>query len=66
LLLLRLTTVPILCSPPRLLDILERHKARATFFRIGQNARRYPELVQRVAQAGHTMGHHAWDYPLFP
>ena len=51
---------------PRLLDILERHQAQATFFMIGQAARQYPEIVQRAALAGHTIGNHSWDHPSFP
>lgn len=51
---------------PRLLEILEKHKALATFFMLGKNARRYPELVKRVAQAGHVIGNHSWDHPSFP
>lgn len=51
---------------PRLLDILERHQARATFFMVGEAAQRYPEIVQQAAQAGHAIGNHGWDHPSFP
>lgn len=51
---------------PRLLDILERHEALATFFMVGQAAQRYPQLVQQVAQAGHAIGNHSWDHQFFP
>ena len=51
---------------PRLLDILERHQAHATFFVVGEAAQRHPDLVQRVAQAGHAIGNHSWDHPSFP
>jgi peptidoglycan-N-acetylglucosamine deacetylase len=51
---------------PRLLDILERFKARATFFMTGKAALAHPELVRRVAQAGHAIGNHSWDHPSFP
>ena len=53
-------------TTPRLLDILERHGARATFFMIGQMAEQYPALVQRAAAAGHALGVHSWDHPSFP
>jgi len=51
---------------PRLLDILERHQARATFFCVGKFAQSHPDIVQRAAQAGHAIGNHSWDHPSFP
>jgi peptidoglycan/xylan/chitin deacetylase (PgdA/CDA1 family) len=51
---------------PRLLDILARHQARATFFMLGQSAIQYPDLVRRIAQAGHAIGNHSWDHASFP
>jgi peptidoglycan/xylan/chitin deacetylase (PgdA/CDA1 family) len=43
---------------PRVLDILARHEARATFFLIGANARRHPEQVRRIREMGHEVGNH--------
>jgi len=51
---------------PRLLDLLERYQARATFFMVGEAAQRHPELVRQVAQGGHAIGNHSWDHPFFP
>jgi peptidoglycan-N-acetylglucosamine deacetylase len=51
---------------PQLLDILEKYQARATFFMVGEAAHAHPELVRRVAQAGHAIGNHSWDHPSFP
>jgi peptidoglycan/xylan/chitin deacetylase (PgdA/CDA1 family) len=51
---------------PPLLDVLERHHACATFFMIGRAAHQYPDLLQQVAEAGHTIGNHSWDHPSFP
>jgi peptidoglycan-N-acetylglucosamine deacetylase len=51
---------------PRLLDILERHGAQATFFMIGESAQAHRELVRRVAEAGHAIGNHSWNHPSFP
>jgi peptidoglycan/xylan/chitin deacetylase (PgdA/CDA1 family) len=51
---------------PRLLDILERYRAHATFFMIGEAAQAHPELVRRIAQAGHAIGNHSWNHPSFP
>jgi len=53
-------------STPRLLQILEHHKARATFFMVGEAAQRQPHLVRLVAQSGHAIGNHSWDHPSFP
>ena len=43
---------------PQVLDILERHDAKATFFLIGERALQYPELVTRIKAAGHEVGNH--------
>lgn len=51
---------------PRLLDILERHGARATFFMVGKSASMHPDLVRRVAQAGHAIGNHSWNHQSLP
>lgn len=51
---------------PPLLDILERHGARATFFMVGRSARRWPELVARVAAGGHTVANHTLDHLSLP
>ena len=53
-------------STPRLLDILEKHQARATFFVVGEAARRYFDIVRRAAEAGHAIGNHGWDHASFP
>lgn len=43
---------------PQVLDILKQHNARATFFLVGQHARRYPELVERIRAEGHEIANH--------
>lgn len=48
---------------PRLLEVLERHGAKATFFMIGKNALAHPDLVRQVAAAGHVIGNHTYDHP---
>ena len=47
----------------RLLEVLERHEVRATFFMIGQFVRQRPEIARAVAQAGHVIGNHTADHP---
>ena len=48
---------------PALLELLERHDARGTFFMLGSSAAQHPDLVRQVAEAGHTIGNHTWDHP---
>ena len=50
---------------PPLLDLLEKYQVHATFFMLGETAQTYPELVRKVAQAGHAIGNHSWDHPQF-
>jgi peptidoglycan/xylan/chitin deacetylase (PgdA/CDA1 family) len=49
----------------RILDILARYGVPATFFQIGANADRLPEVARAVAQAGHAIGNHSYGHPLF-
>ena len=48
---------------PRLLDVLAKHELRATFFLLGGRAEAHPELVRRIAAAGHVIGNHSWSHP---
>lgn len=50
---------------PRLLNLLAAHGARATFFVIGQQAERHPELLRAIVAAGHRLGNHSWSHPVF-
>src|SRR5438477_329438 len=52
---------------PRILHLLERHNLPATFFVPGHTAFAYPDLVRRIAAAGHELGHHGFVHePLSP
>ena len=44
---------------PRLLGALGDHGARATFFILGERARRYPDLVRQIRRDGHEIGSHS-------
>jgi len=48
---------------PRLLNILRSHNVKATFYVTGQNAARYPSLIQRIVSEGHEIGNHTWSHP---
>jgi len=48
---------------PKILDILKKKNAPATFFVIGQNMQRRPDLVQREVDEGHDVGGHSWTHP---
>jgi peptidoglycan/xylan/chitin deacetylase (PgdA/CDA1 family) len=48
---------------PKLLDLLDRHSARATFFLIGRYVRECPELVKETVARGHAVGNHTELHP---
>lgn len=47
----------------QILDILKKYNAKATFFVIGQNAEKYPEIVMREYSDGHEIGNHTYSHP---
>jgi peptidoglycan/xylan/chitin deacetylase (PgdA/CDA1 family) len=47
---------------PRILDLLERHHALASFFVIGQLASRFGPLLRQARAAGHVIGSHGWSH----
>lgn len=40
------------------LDILKKHNIKATFFVVGENVRKHPEIAKRIVEEGHTIGIH--------
>lgn len=46
-----------------LLEVLERHRVKATFFMIGRYIRKRPEIARAVAHAGHVIGNHTYTHP---
>jgi peptidoglycan/xylan/chitin deacetylase (PgdA/CDA1 family) len=47
---------------PRLLDILKRKHARATFFLVGEMIQLRPTTARRIARGHHAIGVHTWDH----
>ena len=47
-----------------LLDILDQHKVRATFFLIGRYVNQAPHIAREIAKRGHTIGNHTFSHPL--
>jgi cellulose synthase/poly-beta-1,6-N-acetylglucosamine synthase-like glycosyltransferase/spore germination protein YaaH/peptidoglycan/xylan/chitin deacetylase (PgdA/CDA1 family) len=48
---------------PKILDVLKRENATATFFLIGIQADKYSGLVKRIYNEGHTIGNHTFTHP---
>ena len=48
---------------PQVLKLLADHGAKATFFCLGRQVERHPELFDRLRSEGHATGHHTWDHP---
>ena len=47
---------------PVLLELLREHNVRATFFLLGKNAEKYPELVKLIQEGNHTIGFHCNEH----
>ena len=48
---------------PRLLELLAKHRVKATFFLIGEHVRRWPDIVREISKSGHTIGNHSDTHP---
>ena len=48
---------------PQILDVLARHRVQATFFVVGAQAARYPDLTRRIVAEGHEIGVHTFTHP---
>ncbi len=53
---------PIPEATPWILDVLDQFQAKATFFMVGDNANRYPHLLQEVRRRGHRVGNHTYNH----
>ncbi len=46
----------------QILDILKREGVQATFFVLGEQVRRYPNVTLRIVREGHALGNHSFDH----
>ena len=53
---------PIPEVTPGVLDVLDRYGVKATFFMVGDNVRRHPELLEEVKRRGHSFGNHTMHH----
>lgn len=51
---------------PRILDVLRQHHIKATFFLVGRQVEKYPELARRIVAEGHIVGSHTYTHPVLP
>ncbi len=50
-------------STPQILDLLDRYTARATFFVIGRNVEKFPQLAREIVDRGHSLANHTGTHP---
>lgn len=53
---------PIPEVTPKVLAILEKYDLKATFFMVGENIDKYPEVYEQVVKAGHSIGNHTYNH----
>lgn len=53
---------PIPIVTPFVLNILKKYNARATFFCIGDNVSKHPDVFAEVKKAGHAIGNHTYNH----
>lgn len=53
---------PIPETTPYILDALKQYHVKATFFCVGENVKKHPELYKRIIDEGHTVGNHTHNH----
>lgn len=53
---------PIPEVTPKVLAILEKYHIKATFFMVGENVDKHPEVYEQVVKAGHRIGNHTYNH----
>ncbi|MCA9001416.1 MAG: DUF3473 domain-containing protein [Planctomycetes bacterium] len=52
----------LMCGMDPILDLLDKHRVRATMFFLGWIAEQHPELVRRCVEAGHEIASHGYEH----
>ena len=52
-------------TTPLILELLARYDHKATFFVVGEKAKKYPKLIRDILAAGHSIGNHSWKHDCF-
>ena len=50
---------------PRVLDVLKKHNAKATFFVLGRQAELYPRVIKQIVDSGCEIANHSYSHPSF-
>ncbi|MDD2799021.1 MAG: polysaccharide deacetylase family protein [Bacteroidales bacterium] len=53
---------PIPEVTPWVLDLLDQYQVKATFFCVGDNVRKYPEIYEEILRRGHKTGNHTFNH----
>ncbi len=49
-------------TTPAVLDVLKKNEVKATFFLVGKNMEKYPDVTERIIREGHEVGHHTYNH----
>lgn len=49
----------------QLLNLLEKHRVKATFFCVGKQIEKHPDIFQKIIAQGHTVGNHSYSHSVF-
>ncbi|ADL12783.1 polysaccharide deacetylase family protein [Acetohalobium arabaticum] len=48
---------------PQILKILKKYDIKATFFLLGKEVQKYPQITKQIIEEGHLIGNHSWSHP---
>jgi peptidoglycan-N-acetylglucosamine deacetylase len=54
---------PVPQNTPSILDLLDKYDVKATFFMMGRNVERFPDVARQVIGRGHEVGNHSYSHP---